>query len=1063
MAGDSQSSFFSSITPQQVLAVLTLVSSTVLLQIQPLQSRRELDLAGPASALGDDHKFLASHIEDPLMALKAQKVVDPGVENFDPSAQVKAFSHWGYFLEIEEAVEDNRKVQVICAMLRSGTDLASREQRHRARLAVVSALASSGYVPESSRRMQVCRLKDIVSKNPEAFVMDWKLGNDTMDVPFEWFKPTGVLPGFGEKKRFSKICVLWFDMEAVMGREMNPKPLERMRSILHAMLTGHPRPITAAQRQEFDPSLVETALLGPPDSGTLSVMLAEAQTAYAKGRKSDRLWEQSLIMASPYATSSAEALMRSAGRSDRSRATGYTEADRRVREEEVSLWMDAALRGQQAEPGVQNLFTRTPLSDDHVAEALVDELGRRGIDFSAADGEEETKRGDIVLISEFDTSYGRELPLGFLSAAGVSNPKKVLNEPGSRWHWTAFTRGLDGRFGAAVHLESAAKSGGDARNSVAGDVPRGPDQTDALRRLAVQLVELHQSRQREGKPGIVAVGVLGGDVYDKLLVFRALRPLLTNSLFFTNNLDAWLWESNELRTTRNLIVGSPFDLRLSDRWQAGKPPFRDSYQTSVYAAALTLITGADELKSAVRPNGVRKREARLFEVGRELPVDMSLSTGGSSLHPDPETQKPFWTQYGRVWRTMALVFLCLVCFASWYVISNMPDVRMRSTAEAGKGGFRISEEEITRLAQNPAWLLVIVIGTQFVTYACWLSQAGEGEVFLYRAGVSSWPFFSMNLAAVLVGAFLMLRALSILHQGRKKLDAQYFADEPQPEKTGRDAWLSRITLNWDKSRLVSAAKGGGEPVLEVSRLWRAFRGSSMSSVRLARSGIITCAILAAVWLLSDLLPQPNMPVRGGAARMMFWWVEKASLIVFIWLGVLVFDALWLNRIFIDWFGRGTSNWPTSATGRHVRMVQPSKSVRDYIDLRLIADWTRDMGRLTALPFFVLALLFMSRLSFFDAWRWPTHIGAAIGFMVLLVILAAWRAHAAAERLRRQALQDIQASPVDENTEKLANDIKGLSHGAFMPFLKQPVMEAVYWLVSALSVTGLWQAISQLVS
>ena len=71
MAGDSQSSFFSSITPQQVLAVLTLVSSAVLLQIEPLQSRRELDLAGPASALGDDHKFLASHTEDPLMALKA--------------------------------------------------------------------------------------------------------------------------------------------------------------------------------------------------------------------------------------------------------------------------------------------------------------------------------------------------------------------------------------------------------------------------------------------------------------------------------------------------------------------------------------------------------------------------------------------------------------------------------------------------------------------------------------------------------------------------------------------------------------------------------------------------------------------------------------------------------------------------------------------------------------------------------------------------------------------------------------------------------------------------------
>lgn len=1060
MAGDSQSSFFSSITPQQVLAVLTLVSSAVLLQIEPLQSRRELDLAGPASALGDDHKFLASHTEDPLMALKAQTVVDPGETKFDPATQVKAFTHWGYFLEIEDAVEGNRKVQVICALLRSGDDLASREQRHRARLAVVSALATTGYVPASSRRLQVCRLKDIVSKNPEAFVMDWKLGTDTMDVPFEWFQPVGALPGV-EDKRFSKICVLWFNMESVMGRTTNPKPFERVRSILHAMLTGHPRPIASAQRQEFDPSLVETAVLGPPDSGTLAVMLGEAQKAYEKGRSQDRLWEQPLVMASPYATSSAEALMRSSGKNDKSRAKGFSEDDRRIREEEVNLWMDAALRGLQAKPGVQNLFMRPPLTDDHVAEALVDELGRRGIDFSTATDGDETSRGDIVLISEFDTSYGRELPLSFLAAAGVKEGKKILNKPDSRWHWTAFARGLDGRFGAAVRMQTA-KGGGEGRNSVAGDVPRGPDQTDALRRLAVQLVELHESRQREGKPGIVAVGVLGGDVYDKLLVFRALRPLLENSLFFTNNLDAWLWEANELRTTRNLIVASPFDLRLADRWQAGKPPFRDSYQTSVYAAALTLVTGSEDLKSHLQPNGARKKEARLFEIGRVLPVDMSLSNEGQLLHPEPETQKPFWTQFGRLWRAVALFLLCMVCFVAWYAISNMPDVRMRGAAGNGKGYFRLSGEEVIRLAQNPAWILVIVVGTQLVTYLCWLSQKGAGEVFLYQAGVSAWPFFSMSLAAVLVGSFLMLRALVILHQGRESLDAQYFSDEA-PEKVGRDAWRSRIALNWDKSRLVSDAQDGGEPILEVARLWRAFRGSSASSVRLARSAIITSCIVIAVWLLSDLLPQPNVPVRGTGTRVMFWWVEKASLVAFIWLGVLVFDALWLNRIFIDWFGRGTSNWPSAARGRFTRAAEPSKSVCDYIDLRLIADWTRDMGRLTALPFFVLALLFMARLSFFDAWRWPTHLGATLGFLVLLVILAAWRAHAAAERLRRQALHDLQALPASEGTDRLASEIKGLAHGAFMPFLKQPVMEAVYWLVSALSVTGLWQAISQLVS
>ncbi len=70
MAENSRGSIFSSITPQQVLAILTLISSTVLLQFEPLQSRREMDRATAASTPADDHKFPASHLEDPLTAIK---------------------------------------------------------------------------------------------------------------------------------------------------------------------------------------------------------------------------------------------------------------------------------------------------------------------------------------------------------------------------------------------------------------------------------------------------------------------------------------------------------------------------------------------------------------------------------------------------------------------------------------------------------------------------------------------------------------------------------------------------------------------------------------------------------------------------------------------------------------------------------------------------------------------------------------------------------------------------------------------------------------------------------
>lgn len=1079
MADDIKGSFFGSITPQQVLAVLTLVSSAVLMQIQPLQSRREWEVADKASAVGDDHKFFASHIEDPLMALKAQKVVDPSATDFDPSKQVQASSHWGFYQQVEEQTSWRRRVQVMCVLMRPGTDMAAREQRHRERLAVVSALATAGYVPVSSRRMEVCRLKDVVGANKEGFTTEWNLGKDSMDVPFEWFQPTGALPGV-VKKRFSRVCVLWFDMEAVTGRTGSPKPLDRLRRILNALLTGHPRPVAEAIRKdgEIDPTLVEATVLGPHDSGTLAVMAGEAQTALEGRPPAAGRWEQPLVMASPYATSSAEALMRTAGKLHKSTASDGREGERRAREEELESWMNAALRGRDS--AAKDLFLRTPLTDDHVAEALVDELKRRGVRFATSAGNDETEQGDIVLVSEFDTSYGRELPLGFLDAAGVEDATEVLNQPGSRWHWITFARGLDGRYGAVANDSSGRGDAPDGRKAAVGDEPRGTNQTDSLRRLAEQLLELHESRQRAGKPGIVALGVLGGDVYDKLLMFRALRPLLENTLFFTNDLEAWLWDAQELRTTRNVIVASPFGLRLGERWQAGKPPFRDSYQTSAYAAALALAAGpnAPELASQLHGTGERKHEARLFEIGRQLPVDMSLETPENGvkredrLHPEPETQQPFWTKFARLWRATLLMALSALCFGAWYVISNMPDVWMGGASRPAqhlKGFARaklpVGLRECTNsLAKYPAWIVIAVLVAQLVAYICWLlqRQKGSGEVFLLQAGVSSWPFFVINLVAVLVAVLLMVRALVILHQGRENLDKQYFEGEKEAG-SGNDAWLSRLLLNWDKSQLVMTEKGSQEPMLKITKLWHAFRGSSAAEVRLARSGLVTFFIIIAFWLVSDLSPQPNMPVRGEMARTLFWWAEKLSLIAFVWLSVLIFDSLWLNRIFIDWFGRGASNWRQEAVARHAQAGAGAKHVCDFIDLRLIADWTRDMGRLTALPFFILALLLVARLNYFDAWHWPVHLGVTFGFLVLLVIVAAYRAHAAAERLRRKTLRDLNALPADEAAQQLAGQISSLSHGAFMPFLKQPVMEAVYWLISALSVTGLWQAISQLLA
>ena len=104
------------------------------------------------------------------------------------------------------------------------------------------------------------------------------------------------------------------------------------------------------------------------------------------------------------------------------------------------------------------------------------------------------------------------------------------------------------------------------------------------------------------------MGILGSDLYDKLLVLQALRPLVPNALFFTTDLDALVLHPSALTYTRNLLVASSFGLQLRPAVQGETPPFRSSYQTAAFLATRTAIRGMAGAPAAwLKP--------RMFEVG----------------------------------------------------------------------------------------------------------------------------------------------------------------------------------------------------------------------------------------------------------------------------------------------------------------------------------------------------------------------------------------------------------------------------------------------------------------
>ena len=111
---------------------------------------------------------------------------------------------------------------------------------------------------------------------------------------------------------------------------------------------------------------------------------------------------------------------------------------------------------------------------------------------------------------------------------------------------------------------------------------------------------------------------MGNDFYDKFLVLQALGQRFPDSIFFTTDLDARYLHPANLEWTRNLLVTSAFGLQLRDDLQRDVPPFRDCYQTSVFAATLRAFNFP-----ALKENDFKNLQPRIFEIGKHHAIDLS--------------------------------------------------------------------------------------------------------------------------------------------------------------------------------------------------------------------------------------------------------------------------------------------------------------------------------------------------------------------------------------------------------------------------------------------------------
>jgi len=485
------------------------------------------------------------------------------------------------------------KVWVLGVLVAGNQTMGAGETRRRIRYATLSGLMQEGLTPRDPEHIGYVHAPDRT---------DGECGPCLPRIlPFEWFDQEDQ-PGNGVR-----VLVLWLDedeLEAHCPKEpgLSKRPLGKLAHWLAALDPWSP--------------VVDFALIGPTTSTTLERMTREGQQHCCK------LDDAIIRMWSPVATIPLS--------------------------EEVESAQLCGSSGTGNPPLCVRAPTgllRTIATDDRVAGLLARELIYRGVDANHR----------IALVGQWDTAYSRSLARLVTKewchrAGGGADCGTTLVRQ------YRYMRGIDGVIPSASAKEDGkpgAKAGGKDDPPAAGDIERayGDAQVDYLRRLRDTMLAEDSSMRRGCKfsgrlahrCGIRAIGILGDDYHDKLMVLQALRPAFPEAVFFTTDLNADMLHPKHNPFTRNLVVASGYGLTMAPDLQGQVPPLRDSYQTSMLRAvrlALGVLGGKSKEQDGEAPL------PRLFEIGRTEAVALALppedrdQKGGQKAQDSQEAFQP---------------------------------------------------------------------------------------------------------------------------------------------------------------------------------------------------------------------------------------------------------------------------------------------------------------------------------------------------------------------------------------------------------------------------------------
>jgi hypothetical protein len=852
----------------------------------------------------------------------------------------------------QDPVTQVTEVDILAVMVPGGPYAEQVESRRRTRYAVLAGLNASHYAP-------------IDTEHIGYFVPDGRaeLPHELPQaVPFEWFEPAPDLAGSAcrapqrptpaasaadEKMPACRhVLVLWLDSGA-----FGQRPFERMATLFNQLLP----------KQAPSPAL-QWRVLGPSDSGGLRAMVEESSTT---GFDASFFRDRKIRFYSPSATvPDAILLERVAVEPKPQTLAAHFEA------RGISLVRTIGDDKTMAASLTEELKLRLPKSAGAPLPPVSASQMRERCDKAAADSPQH-----IAVVTELDTLYGRSLRRQF-------QYDSIGNKAGFCVDRFQYMRGLDGQLperadaNAAAPAKEAPNAKTDTKDKDGSLIERaeGQSQFDYLRRLAGSLRQRDKDlrARSHGTAGIRAIGVLGNDLHDKLLVLQALKPEFPDAVFFTTDLDVRFLHPREQGWTRNLVVASNFDLRLTDHLQSGAPPFRDSYQTSAFFATSLImaeINNATPFLWTQSDVTQRLQTPRIFEIGRtsafafgspassptvspgpacernsaacaaksvarrfaallppaaaapQGPTVEPIDCGNSrfdaclNIHPPPSPAFP-------TINTMALALICatllLLLCAPALALSRPMRRRVRRFVSDGSGWQR-------RIALVGALLAVqvgipLVMAYSWPAFVHWLTDYGKPLSF--SEGISIWPTEAIRLLTLLLCVCLVFRGWTALVRNLDDISLELRVGKTRRELVVEQDWQDESLTRWQRLAnmfLLSRPYAGTLPADAVSdrrmtpatlAFWKHYIVQNRTSSRIVRSTACVIVMTLLAWALYTALgDSPGVPMRGGVSDQVHEWLAFALFLAMNFLVFFVADATLLCVRLVRELRQRSTNWP----------------------------------------------------------------------------------------------------------------------------------------------------------